>query len=312
MALQEREAVPRPLTVSESLILARESAEVFDEVLATLEGALQHVSRRIEAQPETYIMSVEEYSVLNYFQDRWKHNRLFGQAIFRFWKKLTARPKAATVTVMSSKAVAEEVPDIPPSGYSGPDSISKALQNSLQDFCDSQVTVGDQEFAARYWYDVKYATTAKEDAADEALRRFKRNLTASALHQHALQANKKNSSMQHTLKGRGQVQSKQGAADIASNNSEVNSVEDDTFEFESPGHLKTFFDPKTGAKSILTPCTSVYSDGGDTKSENMYPSDEEAARKVVIVSQRCRDVFPNETQTKTIEQERKYQLQNVQ
>jgi len=129
MAFLER--VPRPLTVSESLKKAK-GAEDSHEVSIFLEGELQSVYRRIEAQPDRYIMSKEEYSVLNYFKDRWGNNHLCQQAVFRFWKEYEAPTKAATSSTTLSEVTKRDGPYVPPPGYLGPDSRSKVLQTSLQ------------------------------------------------------------------------------------------------------------------------------------------------------------------------------------
>lgn len=132
MANQERKRVLRPLKVLKNLVSAREGAEDVHEASATLERTLQDVYRKVEAQPEKYLMSKEEYAVLNYFQDRWKDSRLFQQAVFRFWKNYEAPPKAATLSTTSPEVPTEDVPDMPPPGYLGPNSMSKVLQTSLQ------------------------------------------------------------------------------------------------------------------------------------------------------------------------------------
>lgn len=132
MTFQGRDGVSRPLTVSECLVLARERVVDIQGVSAALETALQDVCGQIEAQPEGYIMSQEEYAVLNYFQVRWKNKRLFQQAVFRFWKTHRISLKAAATSTTPIEMATKHGADMPPPGYSGPDSMSTVLQISLQ------------------------------------------------------------------------------------------------------------------------------------------------------------------------------------
>ena len=179
---------------------------------------------------------------------------------------------------------------------------------SFSDFCDSQhiappnynfhsdrrgrrtawscsVSVGDQKFSARYWYDGQYFETAREDAADEALLRLQRNLTASNLHQYTLQASKAGSFALHPSIGTHLVQNTQGITETASSSSSVVSRKEETFDSDFPARLQIFFDPETGASYTLTPRTSLHSDGGDPESEIMLPHGEKHAQEPVTVSE---------------------------
>lgn len=111
----------------------------------------------------------------------------------------------------------------------------------------------------------------------------------SALHQHNLRTNEKDSPTQYPLEGTGRIAAKKGTVDTTSSGSEVDSLQDHTFESESPDQLQTFFNPETGATFTLTPRTSIYSDGRDAESEEMYPSDEPVLQKLVLVSQGHQD-----------------------
>ena len=121
----------RPLTTSRCLEIAKEADVIPPSVSATLEKALQEAYRRIKAQPEVYIMSKDEYAVLNYFQGRFKNDRLYSQAVFRFWKNILPR-EGVSSSIEEMKPSMKEMPYMAPPGYLGPDSVSAVIQKRLQ------------------------------------------------------------------------------------------------------------------------------------------------------------------------------------
>ena len=128
---RQRADRPRPLTVPECLHLINAGEVNIPEVSATLERALKDVYRRIKAEPEVYVMSKDEYAVLNFYQERFNNDRLFEQAIYRFWKNFNGSEDPRTSSTIPA-AAAEKAPYLAPPGYLGPSSKSKVFQKRLE------------------------------------------------------------------------------------------------------------------------------------------------------------------------------------
>jgi hypothetical protein len=75
------------LTVQQALEHVRNSEynEVDPSVLAFLERAFVEIWRRIQAQPDSYILSRDEFACFNYFQDRHRGSEISQRAIQRYW-----------------------------------------------------------------------------------------------------------------------------------------------------------------------------------------------------------------------------------
>lgn len=73
----------------QALDIARDSEEGADnaEVRRILEEALTRIWARVMADPENYILTVDEFSVFNYFQNRFKGDEVAVGARKRFWDK---------------------------------------------------------------------------------------------------------------------------------------------------------------------------------------------------------------------------------
>lgn len=70
-----------------ALEIARNSddGDIDPRVLAILEEAIQAIWLRIQAQPQTYVLTKLEFAVFNYFQDRFRGNSTAQRAVERFW-----------------------------------------------------------------------------------------------------------------------------------------------------------------------------------------------------------------------------------
>ena len=81
-------AVGNQSSLAEALKIAKNNSNGpgNSQALQTVERASNDIWRRIQAKPATYIMTETEYSVMNYFQERYKHNDLYQKAVARFWK----------------------------------------------------------------------------------------------------------------------------------------------------------------------------------------------------------------------------------
>ncbi|KAH8670964.1 hypothetical protein BX600DRAFT_509684 [Xylariales sp. PMI_506] len=73
--------------VAQALEIARESPDGAKDptVSCILDGALAQVWKKVEAQPDSYVMSREEFAVFNYFQHRFQGNELATAARKRYW-----------------------------------------------------------------------------------------------------------------------------------------------------------------------------------------------------------------------------------
>ncbi|KAI9835538.1 MAG: hypothetical protein M1819_001989 [Sarea resinae] len=86
------------LTVKEALDIARESnGQPLDaEVTAVLEEAITAIWNRVRAQPDTYIFSVEEFAVFNFFRDRFRNDVAGTRAVARYWNNHRVQSSSAT------------------------------------------------------------------------------------------------------------------------------------------------------------------------------------------------------------------------
>ncbi|MCJ1415839.1 hypothetical protein MMC32_002173 [Xylographa parallela] len=87
------------ITVAKALELVRnsETGEVHPGVDATLEKAVVQLWSRIQANPQTYVMSKDEFAVFNYFQERYKGNDTARKAVARFWNNFKGETPQAAV-----------------------------------------------------------------------------------------------------------------------------------------------------------------------------------------------------------------------
>lgn len=74
------------MTVSKALEIAKANPDVPAEVAAKLEQKNRDVWQKVQSKPNTYILDMEEYAVLNYYQEEYKNNPRYDEAIKRFWK----------------------------------------------------------------------------------------------------------------------------------------------------------------------------------------------------------------------------------
>lgn len=77
----------RAVTVRRALEIARSSTDghIEADVNAILERAIQEVFRKINAQPDTYILSRDEFALFNYSRHRFPNADIGQRAVERFW-----------------------------------------------------------------------------------------------------------------------------------------------------------------------------------------------------------------------------------
>jgi hypothetical protein len=75
------------LTISTALEKAREASpdEPEPDVVAFLTAALDEIWRKIRLQPDSYILSNTEYSLFNFYLQRYREDPLTAPAISRHW-----------------------------------------------------------------------------------------------------------------------------------------------------------------------------------------------------------------------------------
>lgn len=76
-----------PASVSLALYLARETEEGERDpsVIEILERAILRIWAKIQREPTTYVMTREEFAIFNYFQNRFRGNRIAIAARGRYW-----------------------------------------------------------------------------------------------------------------------------------------------------------------------------------------------------------------------------------
>lgn len=77
--------------VAQALEIARESPDgAKDPVVSSiLESALGQIWSRVQAQPDSYVMSRDEFAVFNFFQHRFEGNKVAIAARRRYWDTTT-------------------------------------------------------------------------------------------------------------------------------------------------------------------------------------------------------------------------------
>ena len=86
--------LPDPLTVASALefIKNNEDGQIHPSVNAVLERAFGEIWQRIQAQPNTYIMTRDEFTIFNRYRARVSGLRVAQQAVARFWNHFQGSP----------------------------------------------------------------------------------------------------------------------------------------------------------------------------------------------------------------------------
>ncbi|KAJ5909159.1 hypothetical protein N7495_001841 [Penicillium taxi] len=74
-------------TIQQALECARNSEDgtVDPQTSAILEAAITDLWNRIQDQPDTYILSWDEFPLFNYFMERFRGRDVAQRAVARFW-----------------------------------------------------------------------------------------------------------------------------------------------------------------------------------------------------------------------------------
>lgn len=55
------------------------------QTTAVLEAAIAELWRRIQAEPDSYVLSPDEFALFNYFLERYRGSSVAQRAVARFW-----------------------------------------------------------------------------------------------------------------------------------------------------------------------------------------------------------------------------------
>ena len=88
----EAAGAPQDAAVSQALEIARESPDGAQDptVSQILERALANIWGKVQAQPDAYVMTREEFAVFNFFQHRFTGDRTAVSARKRYWDHASA------------------------------------------------------------------------------------------------------------------------------------------------------------------------------------------------------------------------------
>jgi len=82
------------LTIQRALDIARNSEGGVDPVISSyLDRAVREVWARLHAQPNTYILSKDEFALFNYFRARYQSSDITQRAVQRFWDHYQGDPQ---------------------------------------------------------------------------------------------------------------------------------------------------------------------------------------------------------------------------
>ncbi|KAI1925324.1 hypothetical protein LOZ58_003489 [Ophidiomyces ophidiicola] len=87
-AMPNNEAVRRALESARS----SEDGQIDPRVSAILEIAIGELWRKVQTQPDTYVLSRDEFALFNYFRDRFRDSSIAQRAVERFWNNFRGTP----------------------------------------------------------------------------------------------------------------------------------------------------------------------------------------------------------------------------
>ena len=86
------------MSIAKALDIAKESqnGQLPPTVNAILERKMADIWQKINSQPNTYVMSQEEFAVFSYYRSRYSNNRVASDAVSRFWSNYRGTPSASS------------------------------------------------------------------------------------------------------------------------------------------------------------------------------------------------------------------------
>lgn len=94
---------PRSTAMSKDLAGIRQALErarncedgsVDPQTIAVLEAAIAELWTRIQADPDSYVLSRDEFALFNYFLERYRGSTVAQRAVARFWNNYHGSPNA--------------------------------------------------------------------------------------------------------------------------------------------------------------------------------------------------------------------------
>jgi hypothetical protein len=81
-------------TIQRALEIARNSEGIVDPTVSScLERSLRDVWACLEADPENYILTKDEFALFNYFRHRFTNSNVAQRAVRRFWDHYQGEPR---------------------------------------------------------------------------------------------------------------------------------------------------------------------------------------------------------------------------
>ncbi|PGH17024.1 hypothetical protein AJ79_01408 [Helicocarpus griseus UAMH5409] len=69
-----------------------EGDQIDPRIASILENAINEIWRRVQAQPETYILTHDEFSLFNYYRHRYP-NPIAQRAVERYWNSCNGQTR---------------------------------------------------------------------------------------------------------------------------------------------------------------------------------------------------------------------------
>lgn len=88
----QHQQLQQDTSVAQALEIARESPDGASNstISSILERALSQLWSKVEAQPDSYVLTRDEFAVFNYFQHRFRDNQTARAARCRYWDNMSA------------------------------------------------------------------------------------------------------------------------------------------------------------------------------------------------------------------------------
>ncbi|KAK2699617.1 hypothetical protein QWA68_002020 [Fusarium oxysporum] len=114
-----KHAVSRQDIVAQSLEIARESPEgaSYPSIRQILESALEEIWTKVQDQPDSYVMTRDEFAVFNFFQHRFTGDTMAIAARKRFWGSLSVDSSESTKTESGDLAQIDAIRELVQASY---------------------------------------------------------------------------------------------------------------------------------------------------------------------------------------------------
>ncbi|KAG5755336.1 hypothetical protein H9Q70_002012 [Fusarium xylarioides] len=114
-----KRAASRQEVIAQSLEIARESPDeaAYPSIREILEYALEEIWIKVQDQPDSYIMTRDEFAVFNFFQYRFAGDKMATAARKRFWQSLSTDSSESTKTESGDLAQIDAIRELVQSSY---------------------------------------------------------------------------------------------------------------------------------------------------------------------------------------------------